>query len=125
VSLGFAIPAPQVRDAVEELLETGEVRLSYIGVVPAQLTPQIAERFGLEDARGVLVADLERGGPAAGAGLEPGDLVTAIGDEETPSVEAFLGALRRRDPGDTVRVEVVRDGEELTIPVTLADRPPG
>ena len=124
VSLGFAIPAPQVHDAVEDLLATGQVQLPYIGVVPAQLTPQIAERFGLEDARGFLVADLEPGGPAAQAGLEPGDLVTSIGDEGTPSVEAFLGALRRREPGETVPVQLLRDGDERTVPVTLGDRPP-
>ena len=123
VSLGFAIPAPQVHDAVEDLLATGQVRLPYIGVVPAQLTPQIAERFGLEDARGFLVADLEPGGPAAQAGMEPGDLVTSIGDEETPSVEAFLGALRRREPGETVPVQLLRDGNERTVQVTLVDRP--
>lgn len=124
VSLGFAIPAPQVHDAVEDLLATGQVQLPYIGVVPAQLTPQIAERFGLEDARGFLIADLEPGGPAAQAGLEPGDLVTAIGDEETPSVEAFLGALRRREPGERVPVELLRDGDAQTVLVTLGDRPP-
>jgi S1-C subfamily serine protease len=123
VSLGFAIPAPQVHDAVEDLLATGQVQLPYIGVVPAQLTPQIAERFGLEDARGFLVADLEPGGPAAQAGMEPGDLVTSIGDEETPSVEAFLGALRRREPGETVPVQLLRDGDERTVQVTLVDRP--
>jgi S1-C subfamily serine protease len=112
-----------VHDAVEDLLATGQVQLPYIGVVPAQLTPQIAERFGLEDARGFLVADLEPGGPAAQAGMEPGDLVTSIGDEETPSVEAFLGALRRREPGETVPVQLLRDGDERTVQVTLVDRP--
>jgi S1-C subfamily serine protease len=55
--------------------------------------------------------------------MEPGDLVTSIGDEETPSVEAFLGALRRREPGETVPVELLRDGDERTVQVTLVDRP--
>ena len=124
VSLGFAIPSPQVQDAVEELLATGQVRLAYVGVVPTELTPQIAERFGLEEWRGVLVADLDPRGPAAGAGLEPGDLITAVGGEETGTVEAFLGVLRRREPGEAVDVDVVRDGDERTVEVTLGDRPP-
>ena len=124
VSLGFAIPSPQVQDAVEELLATGQVRLAYVGVVPTELTPQIAERFGLEEWRGVLVADLDPRGPAAGAGLEPGDLITAVAGEETGTVEAFLGVLRRREPGETVDVEVVGDGDERTVEVTLGDRPP-
>ncbi len=123
VSLGFAIPSPEVVDAVEEMLETGQVTLAYIGVVPAAITPQIAERFRLEDTQGVLVAEVEPGGPAATAGLEPGDLVTSVAGEGTGTVEAFLGILRRQDPGDVVEVELLRDGEERTFDVTLTDRP--
>ena len=125
VSLGFAIPSPTVLHAVEELLETGEVDLAYMGVAPAPLTPQIADQFGLEDEEGVLVAEVPEGGPADAAGLEPGDLVTAIDGEEVRSVEDFLGLLRRSERGDVVDVELVRDGEEMTIDVTLAGRPPG
>lgn len=124
VSLGFAIPSSTVLHAVEELLETGEVDLAYIGVAPAALTPQIAARFGLEDEQGALIAEVPAGGPAAASGLEPGDLVTGIDDEEIRSVEDFLGFLRRSEPGDTVDVEVLREGEAMAIEVTLAGRPP-
>ena len=123
VSLGFAIPSPTVLHAVEELLETGEVDLAYMGVAPAPLTPQIADQFGLEEQEGVLVAEVPEGGPADQAGIEPGDLVTAVGGEEVRSVEDFLGLLRRSERGDVVEVELVRDGDERTIDVTLAGRP--
>ena len=123
VSLGFAIPSPTVLHAVEELLETGEVDLAYMGVRPAPLTPQIAARFGLEDEQGALVVQVPADGPADRAGLEPGDLVTSIDGEEVRSVEDFLGFIRRSEPGDEVEVEVLRDGDEMTIEVTLAGRP--
>ncbi len=123
VSLGFAIPSPTVLHAVEELLETGEVDLAYMGVVPAPLTPQIAARFGLEDEQGALVVEVPADGPAGEAGMEPGDLVTAVDGEEVRSVEDFLGFIRRSEPGDDVEVEVLRDGDERTVEVTLAGRP--
>ena len=123
VSLGFAIPSPTVLHAVEELLETGEVDLAYMGVAPVPLTPQIADQFGLDDEEGVLVAQVPEGGPADQAGLEPGDLVIALDGEAVRSVEDFLGFLRRSQRGDVVEVELVRDGEEMTIDVTLAGRP--
>lgn len=123
VSLGFAIPSLTVIHAVEELLETGEVDLAYMGVAPAPLTPQIAADFDLGDEEGVLVAEVPEGGPADEAGLEPGDLVTAVDGEEVRSVEDFLGFLRRSEPGDEVQVDVLRDGDEMAIDVTLAGRP--
>ena len=125
VSLGFAIPSPTVLHAVEELLETGEVDLAYMGVAPAPLTPQIADQFDLGGEEGVLVAEVPEGGPADQAGLEPGDLVTAVDGEEVRSVEDFLGFIRRSEPGDEVEVEVLRDGDEVTVDVTLAGRPRG
>lgn len=124
VSLGFAIPSPTVAHAVEQLIETGEVTLAYFGVVPAALTPQIAAQFDLDEEQGVLVAEAEDEGPASDAGLEPGDLITGIDGEEISAVEDFLGFLRRSEPGDEVEVEIVRDGDEQTVDVTLADRPP-
>lgn len=123
VSLGFAIPAPQVTDAVDELRTQGSVSLAYIGIVPARVTPQLVERFDLARDRGVLVAELAGEGPAEDAGIEPGDLFVSFDGEPIDSVEAFLGLLRRRDPGDTVTVELVRDGEQRTVEVELAERP--
>ncbi|MDQ3385476.1 MAG: PDZ domain-containing protein, partial [Actinomycetota bacterium] len=77
----------------------------------------------LEEEEGVLVAEVPEGGPADQAGIEPGDLVTALEGEEVRSVEDFLGFLRRSERGDVVEVELVRDGDEMTIDVTLAGRP--
>lgn len=123
VSIGFAIPSPTVVDVVTQLLETGTVQHAFFGIQPAPLTPQIARQFDLPVDRGVVVLAVVAGGPAEQGGIQAGDVIVSIDGEPVDTVEEFLGALRRRSPGDRVTVEVVRDGEPLTTEVTLSDRP--
>ena len=123
VSLGFAIPGATVVDVVEQLLTTGEVRTAFVGIRPGRITPQVAEQLGLARGEGVLVLDVVEGSPAAGAGLQPGDVVTSLGEEPVASVEAFLGALRGLDPGQRVPLVRVRQGDEQTVELTLGESP--
>ena len=122
-SLGFAIPAPTVRDVVTQLLDTGRVRHAYFGVRPSTLTPEIAQRFGLRQDRGVLVLEVTPGSPAASAGIRPGDVLVRAGDRRLETVEDFLGVMRARIPGATLEVALSRDGSERTVTVRLGDRP--
>ncbi|MBD0329337.1 MAG: trypsin-like peptidase domain-containing protein [Thermoleophilia bacterium] len=124
VALGFAIPAPTVRDVVEELLETGRVRHAFLGVQSARVTPQLVEQFDLAVDEGALVYLVERGSPAARARIREGDVIVELGGEPIRIVEDLLAALRRHDPGDAVEVVVVRDGERRELQVTLAERAP-
>ncbi len=119
VSLGFAIPSVTVVDVVEQLLTTGEVRSAFVGIRPGRITPQVAEQLGLARSEGVLVLDVVEGSPAAAADLQPGDVVTALGDEPVRSVEAFFGTLRGLDPGQRVPAVRVRRGVEQTVELTL------
>lgn len=121
VSLGFAIPGATVVDVVEQLLATGEVRTAFVGIRPGRITPQVAEQLGLARSEGVLVLDVVDGSPAAGADLQPGDVVTALGGEPVRSVEAFLGGLRGLDPGQRVPLVRVRQGDEQTVELTLGE----
>lgn len=123
VSIGFAIPSPTVRDVVGQLLENGSVRHPFIGLQMAHLTPEIARQLRAETDAGVLVIEVVPGGPAQQAGMRPGDVIVSVDGEPVDSVEAFLGALRARRPGDRLKVEVIRDGERQTFEVTLAERP--
>ncbi len=123
VSIGFAIPAPTVRDVVEQLLEDATVDHPWLGVQPAQLTSQIAEQFGLATDTGALVIDLAPTGPAAQAGIEPGDVIVAVDDQPVEAVEELLSALRQREVGDQVTVHVLRGDEEQAFAVTLGDVP--
>jgi S1-C subfamily serine protease len=123
VSLGFAIPAPTVTDVVTQLLEDGTAEHAYLGVLPAALTPEIVQQFDIPVSEGALTVEVPSGGPAAEAGIRPGDVITAIGDTRVSTVEDLLGALRRQKPGDRVTVSLVRDGQESTVEVTLGDFP--
>lgn len=123
VSIGFAIPAPTVTDVVTQLLEDGTVDHSYLGTQTSPITPQVAQRFGLQGVSGVLVADVAPGSPAAAAGIRPGDVITAIGDERIESVEDLLTALRHHKPGEQVAVRLLRGGKETEVQVTLGKLP--
>jgi S1-C subfamily serine protease len=123
VSIGFAIPATTVASVVPQLLEDGTAEHAYLGVQPATVTPDLVDRFNLGVERGVIVVDATGGGPAAEAGIEPGDVITAIDDQRIASVEDLLGALRAYRPGDEVEVTFERDGEARDITVVVQDAP--
>jgi S1-C subfamily serine protease len=115
VSIGFAIPAPTVRDIVGQLIENGRVEHPYLGV---RLVP------GADGSDGnVVVLAVEVDGPAADAGMRPGDVVTKVADQEVNAIEDVYEALRGKEPGDTVSVTVQRNGDERTLDVELGRRP--
>ncbi len=122
VSIGFAIPAPTVAAAVEELRTTGKVTHSFLGVGPADLTPQVASRFGIDLESGVLVQSVTPRSGAARAGLEPGDVIVQLDGTEIRIVEDLLSELRKKDPGTTIDLTIVRDGERMQVEATLGDR---
>jgi S1-C subfamily serine protease len=124
-NLGFAIPSTTVASVVEELLEHGEVAHSHLGVQGVGLTPQLAERFGHEQDRGVLVGRVEPGSPAAEAGLAQGDVIVALDGAEVATLVDLLAELRAAAPGDQVALTVVRQGEEQEFEVTLGELPSG
>lgn len=106
----------------EELLEDGRAEHAFLGAQLGQLTPQIAQQLDV-DREGVLVLGVSRGGPAATAGLQPGDVVVEVGDERVRRVEDVLGALRQRTPGDRLPLTVLREAQELQLDVVVGDRP--
>ena len=123
VNLGFAVPADTAVSIADQLIETGEVNIPYLGVGTIPLTPEVAEQFGLSVESGELVDSVRPGSGAEEAGVRRGDVITAIGGEEVASYGDLLGTLRDYQPGDTVGLTVVRDDEERTLDVTLGERP--
>jgi S1-C subfamily serine protease len=125
VAIGFAIPGATAVDVVGQLLENGRATHSYLGVQPDQVTAEIAAQRGLDQARGVVVLNVVEGGPAARAGLRPGDVIVRMDAAAVDTVEDLFGELRQHKPSSQVRITFIRDGREQQATVTLADRPTG
>jgi serine protease Do len=123
VNLGFAIPSDTAVSVSDQLIETGEVTIPYLGVGTIPLPPEVAERFDLEVNSGALVQSVDPGSGADEAGVRVDDVITALEGEEVASYGDLFGALRDYEPGDTVGLTVVREGEERTLDVTLGERP--
>jgi S1-C subfamily serine protease len=123
VSIGFAIPAPTVTDAVGQMLATGRVKHGYLGIQPAPLTPQVVEQLDVATDEGVLILEVVPGGPAAQGGLQSGDVIAAVDGTAVPTVEDFLARLRQVEPGTRVTLAVVRGNQRQDVVVTVQDRP--
>jgi S1-C subfamily serine protease len=123
-TIGFAIPAGTVVDVVEAILAGRPVEHAYLGVNLAQVTPQMAQQFGLSVEAGAAITDIAPGSPAESSELRAGDVIVATDGEPVRTVEDLLTQLRQRSPGETVQLSVARGAEELAISVTLGQRPP-
>jgi serine protease Do len=123
-SIGFAIPSDTAISVADQLIDNGRVSSPFLGIRNADLTPEIAEQFGLSDQSGVIVVEVEPGSPAADAGLRREDVITALDSTEIESSGDLLGALRDYRPGDTVSLTVLRGGSgaEETVEVELGER---
>ena len=122
-NIGFAIPSDTAISVADQLIETGRAAQPYLGIGLEELTPETAEQFDLQVESGVLVTEVERGGPSDEAGLERGDVITALSQTEVAGYGDLLGALRDFRPGDNVNLSIVRDGEERDVEVQLGERP--
>jgi putative serine protease PepD len=113
IGVGFAIPIDAARSIAEQLVENGEVTHAFLGV-------RIAES---ESSNGAVVAQVDEGQPAAEAGLQQGDVITRVDDNEITSGSDLTSAIRSHKPGDTVTITYTRDGDERTTEATLGELP--
>jgi len=118
--VGFAIPAPMIRDVVERLITDGEVRRGYLGVVIEDIDDGLAESYGYE-GDGVHISQAVAGRPAHDAGLRAGDILTHLDGRKVVSADDLRYRIGRTAPGTEVELKVWRRGETLTVAVTLDD----
>ena len=121
VGLGFAIPSNMVADIMRQLVAHGEVRRGRIGLTVQALDAELAAALGGEAAEGVVVVEVEPGSAADAAGVEPGDIVTAMDGRAVRRVSDFHGQSAVVMAGDTVALQVARDGAELTFELDVDD----
>ncbi len=122
--LFFAIPSNTVANITEQLITQGRVAYPAIGVELVPITEELTSQYGLPVDHGVYVQRVVPGGPAAQAGVREGDFILAINDQRIDEENSFSERLFEHMPGDTVDMSVRRGGEELSLPVTLGERPP-
>ena len=120
VGIGFAIPSNVVKQVVAELEAHGHVERGFLGVTTQKLDPAIAAALKLPNAAGALVADVQPNGPAAAAGLKPGDVVTAVDGSAVQDPRALARRVATLRPGSTVQLAVRRDGAEQMLSMTTA-----
>jgi serine protease Do len=109
--LGFAVPINLARDIVEQLLSTGRIRRTVLGIIPDDLIPELAQQYNLPVREGIIVRQVEPGSPAARAGLQLADIITRIDDQPVTTSGDLRRILRTHRPGDPVRLTVVRATE--------------
>jgi serine protease Do len=117
--IGFAIPIDDVRDVLPELRETGGVTRGRMGLAFQEVTAEIARALRLPSAAGALVTDVEPGGPAARAGIRPGDLIVRMDARSIGHARDLARALGRHKPDDVVALLVRRDGAQRALRVKL------
>jgi S1-C subfamily serine protease len=116
-------PFRAARPIADELASDGRVAHPFLGITYTQVTPALAAQFDLPAKQGVVISQVIRGAPAARAGIQPKDVITAV-DGQPIIDETTLGqALKRRKPGERIQLTVARGSERLTIDVTLGERP--
>jgi serine protease Do len=120
--LGFAAPSNIVRTVYEQIRKNGRVRRGDIGIRAQTITPTMARGLSLPRDYGVVLADVAPRSPAARAGLRRGDLVLALDGKPMENGRQLQVGLYRRFVGDVVSFEVLRNGERVTLPVTMLER---
>ncbi len=123
VGIGFAIPADTAIRVMEDIVKHGKVIRGWLGVQAQQLSPEVASRLGLNPPRGLIITDIHINGPAHLAGLMPGDIITHINQKLVGDGRQGTNIIAELMPGDPIHVDVVRDGEKISVTTVAGIRP--
>jgi serine protease Do len=123
VGIGFDIPAETAKLVVAQLKDTGHVTRGWLGVQIQPVTAAIADSLGLKKAEGALVDEPQKGSPAAKAGIESGDVITAVNGTPVKDARELARTIATLAPDSSVKLDVLRNGQSKTIALTLATMP--
>ncbi|RPE67511.1 serine peptidase DegS [Tibeticola sediminis] len=124
LGIGFAIPVSTAREVMEAIVREGHVTRGWIGVEPSELSAELAQGLGLEPGSGVLVTGVLQDGPAARAGIQPGDVILRVEGKPVRQVAELLSAVSALRPGQPARLSLWRRGQTLEMSLTPGTRPP-
>ncbi len=124
--VGFAIPINMGRQVMEQLLRKGKVVRGYLGLLPQDVTPALAEEFGLrKDQQGAVVGSVESGTPADQAGIRVGDVIIELNGERIANADKLRQLVAQVAPDTKVTLKLLREGKELSLTAVLKERPDG
>ena len=131
MGIGFAIPVATAQLVLESIVRDGQVTRGWIGVEPQDLSPELAETFGIHPPKdmesdgfeGVVITGVLQNGPAAQAGIQPGDVVVAVGERRIHNVSELLSSVAMLKPGSAAPFTLVRNAQTVQVQVTPGVRP--
>ncbi len=122
IGLGFAIPINNAKRAIEDFITEGSVAYSWLGVQVSTLSSTVADGLGIDTQKGAFVAGVYDDSPADRSGLRPGDVVVRINDVQIDSSNTLVRTVANLEPGERTPMEVIRDGEQITLSVRTGRR---
>jgi S1-C subfamily serine protease len=123
MGIGFAIPVSTAKQVLEGLVKDGHVTRGWIGVEPNDLSPELAQTFDTKVTQGVIITGVLQNGPAAKAGVRPGDVIEAIGERKIGDVTQLLSVVSSLKPGNAARFTIDRKSQKMELEVTPGVRP--
>ncbi|RQO34701.1 2-alkenal reductase [Herminiimonas sp. KBW02] len=123
LGIGFAIPVTTVKSVMDGIIKNGHVVRGYIGVEPQDITPELAESFGLKKSTGAIIAGVLKGGPADKAGMQPGDILVSVEGKNITDMADMLNQIAQLSPGTKAKVVVLRRNQETNLNITVGKRP--
>lgn len=125
MGIGFAIPINMATAIKEQLIQEGKVTRGWLGVVIQDVDEDLARSFGLKEAEGILVAEVADGSPAEKAGIAQGDVILGLNGQKIVNVGELRNRIALMQPGTKVKLEILREGKDKTLEVTIGEQPAG
>lgn len=123
MGLSFAIPIDLAVQIKDELIKNGKVSRGRLGVLMQQMTPELAKSFNIKDAKGALIAQIEKDGPADKAGIRDGDIIVEYDGKAISEIRELSQAVASTKPGSKVSLKVIRDGKPVKLTATVGEMP--
>ncbi|MCE2879985.1 MAG: PDZ domain-containing protein, partial [Comamonadaceae bacterium] len=123
MGIGFAIPVSTARQVLDSIVREGQVTRGWIGVEPQELNAELAQVFNVKATQGVIITGVLQNGPAAAAGVRPGDVITQVAGKPVKNVPELLSAVATLKPGEPAQLSIERGDRRSELSITPGKRP--